>query len=169
MNERFSAFKFLALRLGVFVAAVLIAYLFASATASLAVADSLRGMGVDIPPARAAAMILHDLTGMASMFLPMVAFALLVAFMVAALLCRWLSRGRVILYVLAGGTALVSIHLTLHLAFAITPVAIARTGWGLLAQGAAGGLGGATYLYLTRRMKASYPTVSQPGTVRSGR
>ncbi|MGD8678970.1 MAG: hypothetical protein PVJ33_01295 [Lysobacterales bacterium] len=166
MNEGTSALKFLALRLGVFVAAVLVAYLFASVTATLSVADSLRGMGVDVPLARTAAMMLHDLKGMASMFLPMIAFALLVAFMIAALLCRWLTRGRVILYVVAGATALVSIHLTLHLAFAITPVAIARTGWGLLAQGAAGGLGGATYLYLTRRMRAAYPTVPQPGTKR---
>ena len=105
-------------------------------------------MGVDVGMAERVTMSLRDIAGMAPMFLPMVAFALLVAFMTAALLARWLRRWRLPLYLLAGATGLVCIHLALHLAFGITPVAIARSGAGLLVQGIAGGVGGLTYLAL---------------------
>ena len=86
------------------------------------------------------------------MFLPMVAFALLIAFLGAALLCRYLPRWRLPLYLLAGAVGIVCIHLGLHLAFGITPVAVARSRTGLLAQGAAGALGGLTYLGLARKL-----------------
>jgi len=83
------------------------------------------------------------------MFLPMVAFALLVAFLSSALLSRWLHRWRLPLYFTAGAAALVCIHLALHLAFGITPVAAARTAAGLLMQGIAGAAGGLTYVLLS--------------------
>jgi hypothetical protein len=85
------------------------------------------------------------------MFLPMVAFALLIAFMTAALLCRWLARWRLPLYAVAGAAALVTIHLILHLAFGLTPIAIARTAGGLMLQGLAGAAGGVCYFLLIRR------------------
>jgi hypothetical protein len=84
----------------------------------------------------------------------LVAFALLIAFMTAALLCRWLSRWRLPLYLLAGATAVVCIHLGLNLAFGITPVAIARSSLGLLLQALAGAAGGFTYLFLIKRQPA---------------
>lgn len=110
------------------------------------------------------AMSLRDIAGMAPMFLPMVAFALLVAFMTAALLGRWLRRWRLPLYLLAGATGLVCIHLGLHLAFGITPVAIARSGAGLLVQGIAGGVGGLTYLALISEAGASAAKRAPGGT-----
>jgi len=96
-------------------------------------------------------MTLQDLTGMAGMFLPMVAFALLIAFMVTALLCRWWPKWRLPLYLLAGAVGLVSIHLALNLAFGITPVAAARNAGGLLLQALAGAGGGFTYIFLLKR------------------
>jgi hypothetical protein len=112
-------------------------------------------------------MTLQDLQGMAGMFLPMVAFAYLAAFMAAALVGRWpgglpasltaslpaslVARWRSSLYVLAGATAIVMIHVTLRLAFGLTPVAAARTAGGLVLQALAGGIGGLTYVYLARR------------------
>jgi len=71
--------------------------------------------------------------------------------MTAALLCRWLARWRLPLYAVAGGAALITIHLILHLAFGLTPIAIARTAGGLLLQGLAGATGGVCYLLLIRR------------------
>jgi hypothetical protein len=164
MKQRTSTLKFLVVRLGIFLLAVAIAYLLATASATSSVIASLQGMGIDVPLSVRATMTLRDLAGMASMFLPMVAFALLVAFMTAALLSRWLRRGRMLLYALAGGVGLVTIHLMLHFAFGITPIAIARTGVGLLVQGAAGGLAGVAYLHLTRRTQIARQRAPDPST-----
>lgn len=147
-----SLIRFLAGRLAAFLAAVGIAYVLASVMATQSVVASLAGMGVEVGPAGRLTMTLNDIAGMAPMFLPMVAFALLIAFLSAALLCRWLHRWRGPLYLLAGATGVVCIHLGLHLAFGITPVAAARTGVGLLLQGVAGAAGGYSYLTLVRRM-----------------
>ena len=94
-------------------------------------------------------MTLSDLAGMAGMFLPLIAFALLAAFLVAALIVYWWGRWRIALYVIAGATAIVTLHLTLHLAFSLTPVAIARSVPGLFVQALAGAAGG--YLYVRLR------------------
>ena len=152
MNTWLPIIRFLAGRLAAYLAAVGVAYLLASITATWSVIASLARMGVEVALSDRLAMTLTDIAGMAPMFLPMVAFALLIAFMSAALLCRWLHRWRMPLYLLAGATALVCIHLGLHLAFGITPVAIARSDGGLLLQGAAGAVGGFCYLTLVRTM-----------------
>jgi hypothetical protein len=151
MDARVSTLQFLAKRLLIWLLAVVVTYALATLAATQAVIAELAGMGVVVPLADRAVMSLQDILGMANMFLPMVAFALLVAFMTAALLSRWLSRWRLPLYLLAGAVAVVCIHLGLHLAFGITPVAIARSGFGLLLQALAGAAGGFTYLFLIRR------------------
>lgn len=151
MENYLSTLRFLAGRLAAWLAAVALAYLLAVVTATQAVVARLQGMGVTVPASERLAMTLQDLAGMAGMFLPMIAFALLVAFLVAALLGRWLRRGRPLLYFVAGAAAVVTIHLALHLALGITPVAIARTAGGLALQGLAGGIGGLLYPSLARR------------------
>lgn len=155
MENRLSTLRFLAGRLAAWLCAVAAAYLLAVIAATQAVVARLQGMGVPVPFGERLAMSLQDLAGMANMFLPMVAFALLVAFMCCALLWRWLGprlpRGRPLLYFAAGAAALVAIHLSLHLAFGITPIAAARSGGGLALQGLAGGAGGLLYPLLARR------------------
>jgi len=151
MDSRVSTIYFLARRLGAWLLAVATAYVLASVTATQSVIGQLAGMGITVPMSDRVAMTLQDILGMANMFLPMVAFALLVAFMTAALLCRWLARWRLPLYALAGATAVIMIHVILHLAFGLTPIAIARTGGGLAIQGLAGAAGGICYLLLIRR------------------
>ena len=133
---------------------VVAAYLLASVTATQSVIIRLEGMGMDVAFGDRIAMTLRDIVGMAGMFLPMVAFALLMAFMTAALLCRWLSRWRLPLYALAGAVALITIHLVLHLTFGLSPIAIARTAGGLALQGLAGAAGGICYILLTGRQAA---------------
>ena len=155
MDQRRSTLRFLAGRLGAYLAAVAVAYLLATLTATQAVVSRLEGMGVAVPVSERLAMSLRDIAGMAGMFLPMVAFALLAAFLGAALLChrlrRYLWPWRLQVYAVAGAAALVTIHLTLNLAFGLHPVAIARTWGGLLLQALAGAAGGLTYLSLARR------------------
>lgn len=153
MNHQTSIIRFLGAKLAVYLSAILVAYGLASISSTQSVISSLAGMGITIGLADRVAMTLSDLSGMAGMFLPMIAFAFLAAFLVSALICRWWgTRWRTLLYALAGATALVTIHLTLNLAFAVTPIAIARTWQGLLVQGLAGAAGGFTYIHLTLRL-----------------
>ena len=155
MEHRLSTLRFLAGRLAAWLGAVAIAYLLAAVSATQVVVARLQGMGVAVPFAERVGMSLQDLAGMAAMFLPMIAFALLAAFLCAALLWRWLGRwfprGRPVLYFVAGAAALVTIHQSLHLAFGITPIAAARSAGGLALQGLAGGVGGLLYPFLARR------------------
>ena len=137
-------------KLVAYLLAVFTAYLLASITATQSVIARLAEMGVDVNFAERLRMTLHDIAGMAGMFLPMIAAGFLVAFLLTALLCRWLGRRPTALYVLAGAVALIAIHLTLNLAFGITPVAIARTTGGLLIQGVAGAVGAYFYAYTNR-------------------
>ena len=137
-------------KLAAYLLAIIVAYLLASITATQSVIARLAEMGVDVNFSERLSMTLHDIGGLAGMFLPMIAAGFLAAFMLTALLCRWLGRRPVALYVLAGAIALITIHLTLNLAFQITPVAIARTTGGLLIQGVAGAVGAYFYAYTNR-------------------
>jgi hypothetical protein len=152
MDQRRSVLRFLAGRLACYLAAVAVGYLLATIIATQSVVHELAGMGVPVGLRDRVAMTLQDIRGMAGMFLPMVAFACLAAFLSAALLMRWLARWRITIYVVAGAAALVMIHVTLKLAFGLTPVAVARTAGGLALQGVAGGIAGLAYLYAGRRI-----------------
>ena len=137
-------------KLGAYLLAIVVAYLLASITATQSVVARLGEMGIEVDLRERFGMTLHDIAGMAGMFLPMIAAGFLAAFLVTALLCRWLGKRPVALYVLAGAVALIAIHLTLKLAFGITPVAVARTMGGLFIQGLAGAVGGWFYAYTNR-------------------
>jgi hypothetical protein len=138
-------------KLGIYLAAVFTAYLLAVAAATQHVAGRLAAMGVEVDISQRLAMTASDLFGMAGMFLPIIAFGLLIAFLVTALLCRWLPRWRTPLYVLAGASALLCIHVALHQAFGLTPIPAARTMAGLFLQGLAGAAGGFVYITLNLR------------------
>jgi hypothetical protein len=141
-------------KFGIYLAAIAVTYLLATASASWHVANRLVTMGVEMGLSERIAMILHDLAGMAGMFLPLIAFGLLLAFLVTALLHFLLKRWQTALYVLAGAAAMICLHLALNLAFSLTPVAVARSGAGLAAQGLAGAVGGWVYIALNRRLQA---------------
>ena len=137
-------------KLAAYLLAVIVAYILASITATQSVIARLGEMGVEVNFANRLIMTVQDIAGMAGMFLPMIAAAFLVAFMVTALFCRWLGRRPIAAYVLAGAVALISIHLTLYLALGVMPVAIAKTTGGLLIQGLAGAVGAYLYTYMNR-------------------
>lgn len=152
MTKRLYVIRFLGTRLALYLAAVIVAYLLAAITATQSVVSSLAGMGINLDTAERLSMTLDDITGMAPMLLPMIAFGLLIAFMTTALICRYLNQWRVPLYALAGAVALLCIHLALHHLFSITPVAIARTPGGLVVQALAGAAGGLTYVLLSKKI-----------------
>lgn len=140
-------------RLGIYVLAVMTAYLLASITATQSVISSLISMGIDIDLASRISMTARDLVGMGGTLLPMVAGGYLVAFLVTGLLLHWWPRWRTPLYILAGAVALIAIHLIMQLLLSITPVAIARSLGGLLVQGAAGAAGGYVFSKLMRKTR----------------
>jgi len=148
MKNRQSIISFLAAKFAIYFLAVLATYLLASITATQSVVASLVAMGMEISFADRVGMTLKDTLGMAGLFLPMVAFGLLVAFMSSALLYRFLGKWRTPLYVIAGAVAVMAIHLALKLALGVTPIAIARSPTGLLVQGFAGAAGGFSYIWL---------------------
>ena len=151
-------------KLGIYLSAVLLAYILASVSATQHVVSRLSSMGISLDPGARILMSAQDLVGMSGMFLPLIAFGFLVAFLVTALLHYWLKRGQTVLYVLAGATALIAIHVLLNLAFNITPVAIARGPGGLMIQGLCGAAGGYLYIHLNRQFGSRpFDPVDEPG------
>lgn len=138
-------------KLAAYLLAVIVAYLLASITATQSVIARLAAMGVDVNFTDRLRMTLHDIAGMAGMFLPMIAAGFLAAFLFVALLCRWLGRKPDALYIVAGAVTLIASHLILNLTFEITPVAIARTMGGLFIQGLAGAAGAYLFVCMNRR------------------
>ena len=141
-------------RVGAFFIAVLVSYALAAVAASQSALARLPEMGVPVTFAKRIAVTAHDLAGMASSFLPLIAVSLLIAFPVAGLLGRYVRASRAALYMLAGGVGLVCLHLGLQLAFGIVPVAAARTVLGLLVQGICGAVGGYVFARLTAPLRS---------------
>ena len=82
-------------------------------------------------------MLISDLVGMSAAgaypIIVVVFAGLLIAFIVAFLLSKWINTGRRVLYALAGGTALFAIVVLMPLAFYnLDLIAGARTLWGKL-------------------------------------
>lgn len=134
--------------IGAYLLAVLLTYATAALAATQAVIARLGDMGVAVSFADRLVTTGQDLVGMAPMFAPMIAVALAIAFPVAALVLRWQPSWRWFGYPLAGGVALVVLHLALEAAFNIVPVAAARTAAGLALQGLCGVFGGWIFLRL---------------------
>lgn len=145
-------------RLVAWLLAALLAFAIGSIAATQFVLARLPAMGVEVTLSQRLAATGHDLLGMTTSYLPLVLVALLIAFVVAALLARWLPQARNWLFVLAGAAGIVGIHFGLRLAFDITPVAAARTLTGLAVQGLAGASGGWLFVRLLARNSA--PTQS---------
>ena len=73
-------------KLGIYLSAVLLAYILASVSATQHVVSRLSSMGIPLDWGERILMSVQDLAGMSGMFLPLVAFGFLVAFLVTALL-----------------------------------------------------------------------------------
>lgn len=129
-------------RIVTFAGAVLATYVVAAVLASNSVVSSVIAMGLPVSLGKRLEVIGHDILGMATSYLPLIAIALFLAFLVAGLLARKRPDLRIAVYVLAGMAAVLCIHVGLKAAFDITPVAAARTTVGLSMQAIAGSLGG---------------------------
>lgn len=140
-----------------FFPSVILGYVVAVFNGTQGVLNNIAAMGVPVSIADRTDAVLHDLIGMATIYLPLITVALLVAFLVAGLLIRWFGWPRSPLYALGGFIAIITLHLTLDAALGLVGIAAARTLAGLLLQALGGALGG--WLFATLSKKS--PVVAQ--------
>ncbi len=134
--------------IGGYLVAVATAYVLASVASTQSVLANLTEMGAPIDLSTRFGAIGHDLLGLTSIYLPIIAFAFLIAWPVTALVVRWLPRLRTVGYMFAGFVAIVAAHLILKQLVEITGIAAARTTFGLIVQGLAGAAGGLIFVRL---------------------
>ena len=94
--------------------------------------------------------IVHDIAGMAPLYGAIMGGALLVAFLVAGLVSRFMSGLRSIVFVVAGGVAVAVALTAMTQVFGITAIASAREMDGFIGQIIAGALAGLTYVMVKR-------------------
>jgi len=126
--------------------AVIVGYVAAAAATTQSVMSSLADMGVVVPFSDRLATTGHDIVGMVASYLPIIAIAFAIAFAVAALVLRWQPDWRWFGYPLAGGVAILAVHMALEFTFGFTPVAAVRALPGLTIQVLCGVLGGWVFL-----------------------
>ena len=134
--------------IGGYLGAVATAYVLASIASTQSVLANLTAMGVTVNLQTRFATIGHDLLGLTSIYLPIIALAFIIAWPVTGLIVKFLPRARTIGYVLAGFTAIIAAHLILKQLVEITGIAAARTTFGLIVQGLAGAAGGLMFVRL---------------------
>ena len=134
-----------------FVIAVAVTAVGSAFLSSHFVLRALESLGVDIGLSDRFAMYGHDVVGMGPIAGALAGVAFLIAFPVAALIIRFLPALRTLGYLLAGGAAMAVALGLMETVLGMMPVAGARTLGGLIAQAAAGALGGYVFAQMTRR------------------
>ncbi len=125
-----------------FLLAVLAAYVLGSIMGTQFVLHSVVEMGLPVSIGLRVETTFADLVGTLAVLLPLIAIALLCAFVVAALLGRLAPAIRGGLFVLAGFVGVVALFLIMRSTLGLDGYAPVRTPLGLFALGMAGALGG---------------------------
>lgn len=144
--------------LAAYAGAVISAFLLGSILATQFILGNVAEMGMDVSLAVRLQATLHDIGGLTATYLPLIAIAFLIALLVANGLLKVFPSQPRLLYLLAGGLALITLHMTMKAVLGLTGFAATRTIAGLLSQGLAGVLGG----YVYYRIRAG--SVGKPDT-----
>jgi hypothetical protein len=140
--------------LGSYIAALIVAYCFGALFISQGNIAAVTGLGFDVTMSQRLGAIVHDVSGMTDIYLPLVAVSLLLGLPVAFAVVRKNPHLRMIGYVSAGFVALLAMHVIMKAVLGLSGIAPTRTLWGLLAQGVAGGIGGYLFCRLSGQSKA---------------
>ncbi len=134
-----------------FLAAVVTTYLLAVLAYTQLNLGSLVEMGVEVGAGDRLQAGLHDLGGMAGVYLPVIAVALLLGFLIARLVLIWVPQLRALGYVSAGFVGILAVDILLGsvVASGTHPLAVTRTFIGLMSQCVAGAAGGYVFSLLT--------------------
>ena len=141
--------------LGCWLLAVVIAFALGSITATQIILANVAALGPDVDFAVRLKATGHDLLGLSTSYLPLVAVGFLLGLPVAAGLAKLLPSRRMLLYIAAGAVAVIAIHLLIKMLLGISAVAATRTMVGLLAQGVAGAIGGYLFYHLRVRQQTA--------------
>ena len=125
--------------------AVICTYIVAVGLVSQVNISEIVDMGFAVSISQRLAAVWHDLGGMLGIYLPLIAIALLIAFLFTSLLLNRFIDKPAVLFPLAGFTGLLTVHLVLDWVFGVAGIAATRSLFGLISQGMAGALGGYVY------------------------
>ena len=134
-----------------YLAAVLVTYLSGTLFISQGNIAAVSAMGFELTFSHRLDAMIHDVTHMYDIYLPLVAVGMLIALPVAAIIIRFLPDLRLSGYMLAGFVALIALHVIMKAVLSVTGIAPTRELTGLIAQGLAGGFGGLAYHWITFR------------------
>lgn len=138
-----------------YVVAVLGTGILATALSTQFVLKDLTGLGVEMPVAVWAETTMQDIIGMGPLYIPLIAIGFLIAFAAAGLVTRAMPGARMLVFAAAGGVALFTILVGAETAFFnLQIISGARNMDGLIAQIAAGVLGGWLYAKLSAMTSA---------------
>ena len=137
-----------------YLAAVIVTYLLGATFISQGNIAAVVEMGFEITASHRVDAVIHDISSMYQIYLPVIAVALIIAIPVASGIIRLVPNMRLIGYLSAGFVAMIAIHLTLKAVLGLTGIAPTRDIVGLLAQGVAGAAGGYMYHWLTQKTEA---------------
>lgn len=137
--------------IGGYAAAVLATYVFGAIFISQGNIANVIGMGFEVSVAQRFESMLHDVSNMTDLYLPVVAVSFVIALSVAAIIIRFYPGQRLVGYTLAGFAALIAVHVLVKTVFGISGIAPTRTIVGLLAQGLAGAIGGYVFHLVTAK------------------
>ena len=140
--------------LGSYIAAVIVAYCFGALFISQGNIAAVTGLGFDLTMSQRLGAIVHDVSGMTDIYLPLVAVSLLLGLPVAFAVVRKNPHLRMIGYVSAGFVALLAMHVIMKAVLGLSGIAPTRTILGLLAQGVAGDIGGYLFCRLSGQSSA---------------
>ncbi len=118
--------------------AVIVNYVLAVTLGTLGIMSTIAGFGVPVSATDRMAAVWHDLMGMAPTYLPLIAVALAIAFLIAGQLVRLFKLPRSAVYTLAGFVAIIALHTIMEMALGLVGVAAARSVTGLVGQAIAG-------------------------------
>lgn len=125
------------------------AYALGSVFATLTILAKLESMAIPVTMRDRLQAIVHDLIGLATSYLPLLLIAFAVAMPVAVYLGNRLARVRVLIYGLAGASAVLVLHLTMKAVLGVNGIAAVRELPGLALQALAGWFGAYLFFVFT--------------------
>ena len=131
--------------------AVVATTVFGSVAATQFVLAELRTMQVDVPLGVRLETTIHDIIGMNPAYTPIIAGALLVAFLVAALLTHFVPLPKRSWYLVGGFVGVIAALMLVKALLGATPITGAKDSLGMVAQGMAGLFGGWVFAKLCPR------------------
>ena len=110
----------------------------------------LAALGADYSIGERLGWIAHDIVGMAPLYGAIMGAGLLIAFLVAGLVARWMRTLRQVVFIVAGAVAVAVTLTIMRSVFEITPIASTRDLDGFIAQAIAGAIAGLTFIMVKR-------------------